>query len=141
MTEWQDMTALERVERIREVRPEVERIVGHRGGGSREQGAWAHAAKISGIPYRSLRRALDRDYDQRCREQNSRCADRIRGTVNRRKLGLFISKAKAVARDAEANRLKALIPDDTRHVTGRMFGDPLPGRSALDRKREMEAGR
>lgn len=30
-------------------------------------------------------------------------------------------------------RLKAQIPDDTRDLTGRLCGDPLPGRSALDR--------
>lgn len=26
------------------------------------------------------------------------------------------------------------IPSDTRDLTGRIFGDPLPGRSALDRR-------
>ncbi len=26
------------------------------------------------------------------------------------------------------------IPADTRDLTGRIFGDPLPGRSALDRR-------
>ena len=29
-------------------------------------------------------------------------------------------------------RLKKEIPEDTRSVTARMFGDPLPGRSALE---------
>ena len=42
-----------------------------------------------------------------------------------------------VAADEIAQRL-ADIPDDTRSMTGQMFGDPLPGRSALDR---MRAGR
>lgn len=35
--------------------------------------------------------------------------------------------------EAKAKELKALIPDDTRSMTGRFFGDPLPGLSALDR--------
>ncbi len=34
-----------------------------------------------------------------------------------------------------AERLKA-VPADTRDLTGRWLGDPLPGRSALDQKRE-----
>lgn len=38
-------------------------------------------------------------------------------------------------RDAE--RLMALIPPDTRGVTARLFGDPLPGRSALDQRRAL----
>ena len=31
-------------------------------------------------------------------------------------------------------KLLAEIPEDTRDYTGRHFGDPLPGRSALDRR-------
>lgn len=30
------------------------------------------------------------------------------------------------------------LPDDTRDFTARFFDDPLPGRSALDRRREEE---
>lgn len=39
----------------------------------------------------------------------------------------------SVIRDAE--RLMAQIPHDTRQLTGRICGDPLPGRSALDQLR------
>lgn len=35
-------------------------------------------------------------------------------------------------------RLKAAVPADTRDLTGRIFGDPLPGRSALDMKLRAE---
>jgi hypothetical protein len=35
----------------------------------------------------------------------------------------------------EVARLKAAIPQDTRSTTGRVFGDPLPGRRAIDRRR------
>lgn len=38
-----------------------------------------------------------------------------------------------VPRDDIAARL-AEIPEDTRTITGRLFGDPLPGRRALDAK-------
>lgn len=36
-------------------------------------------------------------------------------------------------------RLRREIPRDTRTFTQRFFGDPLPGRSALDRKQMSEA--
>ena len=34
--------------------------------------------------------------------------------------------------EEERKRRQAEIPPDTRSVTGRLAGDPLPGRSALD---------
>lgn len=34
----------------------------------------------------------------------------------------------------------ATVPADTRTITGRAFGDPLPGRSALDRKMAKTTG-
>jgi len=36
---------------------------------------------------------------------------------------------------ADRERMLASIPDDTRTLTGRIMGDPLPGRSALDMRR------
>jgi hypothetical protein len=35
--------------------------------------------------------------------------------------------------ERDARRLMDAIPRDNRSLTGRFFGDPLPGRSALDR--------
>lgn len=35
---------------------------------------------------------------------------------------------------AEMRRLLAAIPVDTRNLTARVCGDPLPGRSALDKR-------
>ena len=48
--------------------------------------------------------------------------------------GLF-TQAESTVRsvDSQAMRLKRQIPKDTRTFTSRLFGDPLPGRSALDR--------
>lgn len=37
--------------------------------------------------------------------------------------------------DADAERLLAATPADTRPLSARLMGDPLPGRSALDRRR------
>jgi hypothetical protein len=36
--------------------------------------------------------------------------------------------------ERDARRLMAMIPPDTRDLTARFFGDPLPGRRALDRR-------
>lgn len=36
--------------------------------------------------------------------------------------------------EAQARKLMEFIPDDTRNLTARICGDPLPGRSALDRQ-------
>jgi len=36
--------------------------------------------------------------------------------------------------DADARRLMDDIPSDTRSLTARLFGDPLPGRRAIDRR-------
>ena len=36
--------------------------------------------------------------------------------------------------DADAERALATVPPDTRSMCARLFGDPLPGRSALDQK-------
>lgn len=36
--------------------------------------------------------------------------------------------------EADAAKALASIPSDTRKLTERVFGDPLPGRSALDRR-------
>jgi transposase-like protein len=37
---------------------------------------------------------------------------------------------------ADIDRLLRTVPRDTRSMSARAFGDPLPGRSALDRKRQ-----
>lgn len=36
--------------------------------------------------------------------------------------------------EAQARKLMEFIPYDTRNLTARICGDPLPGRSALDRQ-------
>lgn len=36
--------------------------------------------------------------------------------------------------DIDAAELKKSIPNDTRDLTARICGDPIPGRSALDRR-------
>lgn len=44
----------------------------------------------------------------------------------------YVASGRSV--DEAARRLQAQIPEDTRDITARFCGDPLPGRSALDRR-------
>jgi len=71
---------------------------------------------------------------KRQREQAKLAAD-LRGIV-----GLH---ADAPTRSAklEAQRQLAHLPADTRDLTARVFGDPLPGRSALDKLSSDIGGR
>lgn len=43
--------------------------------------------------------------------------------------------ARSVPADADVDARLAEVPEDTRSVSGHILGDPLPGRSALDRER------
>lgn len=56
--------------------------------------------------------------------------------ISERKIIQFNRGGKLWAKKRE-EFLKAIstIPQDTRDLTGRLCGDPLPGRSAMDRKK------
>ena len=71
---------------------------------------------------RDAKRASDRRHHAKQREQ--RLADPV---LHPRVLHGGPTKREWQNRVAE-------IPDDTRDLTARVFGDPLPGRSALDRR-------
>ncbi len=91
---------------------------------------WKHISQELGISTDWLRRRLDPPYALRVREY-----DRVRLFHTRRgrpKKCQWGSVAREVRIDGAA-RL-AEIPPDTRDITGRAFGDPLPGRSALCRR-------
>jgi hypothetical protein len=51
----------------------------------------------------------------------------------------IVARLTNASTNADAARLLALIPADTRSLTGRLLNDPLPGRSALDMKRQAGA--
>jgi hypothetical protein len=97
-----------------------------------------------------------RDVPEIEREVILRQAKKLVGVVSWAEMGRrFHVRADSLARivspervETEANldmrtllRMKMRLPADTRTITGRLFGDPLPGRSALESKRAMEAGR
>lgn len=76
----------------------------------------------------NARRKLYRD-----RVRKVECAERREASSAKRDAGLTNRMAGRSAH-FDALRLMAEIPRDTRSLTALAFGDPLPGRSALDLK-------
>jgi hypothetical protein len=64
-----------------------------------------------------------------------RRSDERESSAFRKAAGLTFSVGKHISARAHEDWLKQLpfMPDDTRGITARLCGDPLPGRSALDR--------
>ncbi len=94
----------------------------------RKQGmSYYEIGKRLEIRWTTVRRALDPEYaaQQRERERRSR---------ERRASGEQPSRYQKLRADAE--RASMHIPRDTRTLTQRILGDPLPGRSAWCRKME-----
>lgn len=48
-------------------------------------------------------------------------------------------KARRVSEQAPMQKINMNAPPDTRNFTQRLLGDPLPGRSALDRSKKQHA--
>lgn len=89
--------------------------------------AWEAIAKQLAVPYDGLRRRLEPGYatkrNQKIAEARSRLV--LAGGVYSERLG-----------PDEAAKAIAAVPIDSRRLTARVCGDPLPGRSALDRLRD-----
>jgi len=97
---------------------------------------WVALARKFGCASDTVKRALDPAFRQhRAEGIKAAKANRKQGVEmpRGRPTNFVISEGTAVARDAA--RLMALIPKDTRPLTARLFGDPLPGRSALDQRK------
>lgn len=79
-----------------------------------------------GVNKETIKRVVDPEFAARRNAQNNlaRWMRRHHGS------------GKAVNLEQDAGRLMRQVPRDTRDLTGRLCGDPLPGRSALDRMRE-----
>lgn len=89
---------------------------------------YAAVAAETGISEHRLRARLDPEYMERRRQQ---ARARRNGTAGPKSL-LRVSRSLSVE---EAQRIIYALPRDTRDFTARVMGDPLPGRSALDRMR------
>lgn len=89
---------------------------------------WAEIGRKLGCNPDTIRRRLDpkwREY----RAAQIRSVKHADGYVNMNR----VSEVRRSRRD-EADRRMAEIPEDTRSVSQRIMGDPLPGRSALDNR-------
>lgn len=97
---------------------------------------YARIAERFGCNYETIKRALDQEYAALRRQQvnENRRQRRYKPEKRVTKTGRENATAISVKEDAAA-RL-AEIPHDDRTLTGLLCGDPLPGRSALD-KRQM----
>lgn len=97
---------------------------------------WADIKRVTGLSYDTLKRKLVPEYAERRAERVRRRRMRKRGEsvpalVESR---VHPSGPKGPSREDIAKAL-ATIPPDDRSLTARIMGDPLPGRSALDRMR------
>jgi hypothetical protein len=92
---------------------------------------WVEIQRYFGVSYFVIRR-LDHDWAAKTQRRVDEARRRFGGgarSLNPRNSELVKNKPSAI--DVAA-RL-AEIPVDTRELTGVLMGDPLPGRSALDR--------
>lgn len=88
---------------------------------------WSRVAARLGVTENGLRRRLD-----------ARFSD-VRTQGRRSARGLVAPAGESRLRESEAEEIIATIPPDTRNMTARAFGDPLPGRSALDQEKRNSA--
>jgi hypothetical protein len=101
--------------------------------------SWESVAKRLSVSVEVLRRAIDPGFAEKrnasVRARRARYSREPTGKVHQP--GWHTSAAEK--RDGE--RLLKLVPPDTRDLTARVFGDPLPGRSALDKLSSDIGGR
>lgn len=98
---------------------------------------WSQVARRLGVGEYGLRAAIEPDYAARKRESN-------RKNYNKRAAGSGVRAhdrphAAHTSVHQHAAALAAQIPVDTRSFTGRLLGDPLPSRSALDQRLKVSA--
>lgn len=92
---------------------------------------WKAVGRELGCAADTVRRWLDPQWAEMRRKQvnEARLRKRLGNPVQREK-----PQSLRVAVKADAERAFAQVPPDTRDLTARIFGDPLPGRSALDQR-------
>lgn len=94
---------------------------------------WRAISRALDIGVERLRRALDPDYA----EKRNRSWMKRRATIKERDAADPIGGAAVYCgglTPEEVERALASVPFDTRNLTQRICGDPLPGRSALDHR-------
>lgn len=93
---------------------------------------WRELAARFGVGEKAVRRALDPAFDVRFQEYRRRANAKRRGRWNPPP-GIESLMRFAPSAEALAERERAFAFHD-RPVTAELMGDPLPGRSALDRQ-------
>lgn len=97
--------------------------------------SWNEIGKCFGVNGETVRRAVDPVFRERRREQVAKRRSYASLGITPVTDAMCIDR-RTVRQDAQARM--AEIPDDTRGLTARICGDPLPGRSALDQMRSPE---
>ena len=96
--------------------------------------SWLRTEELTGITFHTLRSALDPGYTERAMlRARIRRKERPRPPIGKIHHGVLPQDFRRV-KPEEAARAIASVPKDTRSFTARVFGDPLPGRSAYDRR-------
>ena len=103
----------------------------------RDQISWTRIAEHFGVAYDTVRRALDPEWAARRRTGIAEARRRRRGEGTKARSFNHVPEMR-VSDKADGERLLREVPADTRDLTGRLCGDPLPGRAALDRMRSGE---
>lgn len=93
---------------------------------------WTRLGQKFGCAWETVRRRIDPEYAEFRKQQ----INRARG-VHRIGDVAPLLRERATRADVRhsAESLMDDVPADTRDLTARMLGDPLPGRSALDQKK------
>lgn len=102
--------------------------------------SWKEASRQLGVCVDRLQMHLNPAFDlaayrARKRAQDARRRDRERSV----RTAVDIEPVMSMPLRSDVAARLAEIPADTRDATARFFGDPLPGRSALDRERGARA--
>lgn len=93
---------------------------------------WSEISRRTGISIEMIRRRIDPGYSQRRHAQNREAGRKQVGKI------LHVYEGQRL-KPAEAEQALASVPLDTRPFFSRLMGDPLPGRSALERRGESNS--
>jgi hypothetical protein len=89
--------------------------------------SWRLIAKEFGVSQEKVQRKIDPGYAEHRNEQ-------LRAKYRAETRAITNHYASGAQTSADAERLMDEIPRDTRDLTARLMGDPLPGRRSIDRK-------
>ena len=116
--EWRNLPKEEKARRLNEVEPLI---------AGRE--SWHKLSLQTKVPVDPLRRKFDPEWHRRRLARDKKYRDGNGGY----RVAHTVDDPRSTARDVDIAARLAEIPPDTRSLTAYLFGDPLPGRRAIDR--------